>query len=185
MTISLLISSRRVRAAVLVGAGLAAAVGRLHAQAARPHPRAEAGTILSADQGLVLVPGDSGGGGMLLKIGPLTSGSKHVVLGSVSLLPGTGIPVHRRPQHEEVLFLHSGQATLTLKPAGAHSGRNHGVRATRHLVGNREHGQQAGHDALHLRPSRGGAVLPKDDPAPESARLRPSRASLSVRFAGK
>jgi quercetin dioxygenase-like cupin family protein len=51
---------------------------------------------------------------MLLKIGPVTSGSKHIVLGSVSLLPGTGIPVHRRPQHEETLFLHNGQATLTL-----------------------------------------------------------------------
>jgi mannose-6-phosphate isomerase-like protein (cupin superfamily) len=51
---------------------------------------------------------------MLLKIGPVTSGSKHVVLGSVNLLPGTGIPVHRRLQHEETLFLHRGQATFTL-----------------------------------------------------------------------
>jgi quercetin dioxygenase-like cupin family protein len=51
---------------------------------------------------------------MLLKIGPVTNGSKHLVLGSVNLPPGSGVPVHRRPQHEEVLFLHRGQVTLTL-----------------------------------------------------------------------
>jgi mannose-6-phosphate isomerase-like protein (cupin superfamily) len=99
--------------AFLVGAGLAAAVGHLNAQQAAPHPRGQAGIILSADQGQVLIRGDDGGA-MLLKIGPVTSGSKHLVLGSLTIPPGTGVDVHRRPRHEEVLFLHRGQVTLTL-----------------------------------------------------------------------
>ena len=51
---------------------------------------------------------------MLLKVGPVNTGSKHLVLGSLGIPPGSGVPVHRRPRHEEVLFLHRGKVTLTL-----------------------------------------------------------------------
>jgi len=113
MTMSLVISSRKVRVAFLVGAALTARVGHLHSQRTAPHPQGQAGTIVSADQGQVLIRGDDGGA-MLLKIGPVTTGSKHLVLGSLTIPPGGGVDVHRRPRHEEVLFLHRGQVTLTL-----------------------------------------------------------------------
>jgi quercetin dioxygenase-like cupin family protein len=51
---------------------------------------------------------------LLLKVDPISSGSSHLVVGYEELPPGTAIPVHKHLMDEEVLFLHQGEATVTL-----------------------------------------------------------------------
>jgi quercetin dioxygenase-like cupin family protein len=92
--------------------GLAALVpfgrGYLHAQAAAPH---HGGAIISSNEGELFGRTDDG---MLFKVGPVNTGSKHLFLGTLTMPPGATLPVHRRPHHEEVLFLHRGKVTFTL-----------------------------------------------------------------------
>jgi mannose-6-phosphate isomerase-like protein (cupin superfamily) len=98
---------RRLLTVLVGGASLAIGTRHLHAQGALPPARANAGKILSADQGEEI------GGGMLLKVGPVNTGSKHLFTGFVNMPPGGDVPIHRRG-HEEALFVHQGHVALTL-----------------------------------------------------------------------
>jgi quercetin dioxygenase-like cupin family protein len=51
---------------------------------------------------------------MLLKIGPSLTGSQELFIASEEMPPGTAIPLHRHERHEEALFIHRGQVTVTL-----------------------------------------------------------------------
>jgi mannose-6-phosphate isomerase-like protein (cupin superfamily) len=100
-------SQRTVLAALVGGAILAVGTNHLEAQGAMPPARPNAGKILSAEQG------EDIGAGMLLKVGPVNTGSKHLFTGFAKLPHAVGIPVHRRGQ-EETLFIHQGHVTVTL-----------------------------------------------------------------------
>jgi quercetin dioxygenase-like cupin family protein len=53
-------------------------------------------------------------GPCLLKIGPSLTSSHELFIASEDMPPGTAIPLHRHERHEEALFLHRGQVTVTL-----------------------------------------------------------------------
>jgi len=97
----------RTALALVGGAILAVATNDLGAQGTMPPARPNAGKILSAQQG------EDIGGGMLLKVGPVNTGSKHLFTGFVNMPPRGDVPVHRRG-HEETLFVHQGHVTLRL-----------------------------------------------------------------------
>jgi quercetin dioxygenase-like cupin family protein len=51
---------------------------------------------------------------LLIKVDPLTTGSKTMVLGSSDLPPGDAIGAHRHLQEDEIIFLTRGTARLQL-----------------------------------------------------------------------
>src|SRR5512134_2421583 len=74
-----------------------------------------------ADTGVILRPGDGervppfqDGRAMLLKIGPTLTSSQELFIAVEEMPPGTAIPLHRHERHEEALYLHRGQVTVTL-----------------------------------------------------------------------
>jgi mannose-6-phosphate isomerase-like protein (cupin superfamily) len=74
-----------------------------------------------ADSGVILRPADGervppfrDGRTMLLKIGPTLMSSQELFIATEEMPPGTAIPLHRHERHEEALFLHRGQVTVTL-----------------------------------------------------------------------
>ena len=50
----------------------------------------------------------------LLKIGPKTSGSKHLLVFTEELLPGAAIPKHKHHAEEEILLVQTGSAHVWL-----------------------------------------------------------------------
>lgn len=50
----------------------------------------------------------------MLKVTPENSGSKHLVLGTETIPPGGEIPKHKHLGQDEILFLQTGQARVTL-----------------------------------------------------------------------
>jgi mannose-6-phosphate isomerase-like protein (cupin superfamily) len=50
----------------------------------------------------------------LLKIGPKTSGSKHLLLFTEEILPGAVIPKHKHHAEEEILLIQTGSAHVWL-----------------------------------------------------------------------
>ena len=73
------------------------------------------------DSGVILRPADGervppfqDGRTMLLKIGPSLTSSQELFIATEEMPPGTAIPLHRHERHEEALFLHRGQVTVTL-----------------------------------------------------------------------
>lgn len=50
----------------------------------------------------------------LLKIGPKTSGSKHLLVFTEELLPGAAIPKHKHHGEEEILLIQTGSAHVWL-----------------------------------------------------------------------
>src|SRR5215217_4483673 len=78
-------------------------------------------TTHRADTGVILRPADGervppfqDGRTMLLKIGPSLTSSQELFIATEEMPPGTAIPLHRHERHEEALFLHRGQVTVTL-----------------------------------------------------------------------
>jgi quercetin dioxygenase-like cupin family protein len=74
---------------------------------------ADTGVILRPEEG-ERVPPFRDGRAMLLKIGPSLTNSQELFIASEEMPPGTAIPLHRHERHEEALFLHRGQVTVTL-----------------------------------------------------------------------
>ena len=60
----------------------------------------------------------------LLKIGPKTSGSKHLLLFTEELVPGAAIPKHKHHGEEEIILVQTGNAHVWLgdKEYDAHAG---------------------------------------------------------------
>src|SRR5260370_11731716 len=52
----------------------------------------------------------------LLKIGPKTSGSKHLLLFTEEIPPGAAIPKHKHQAEDEILLIQTGSAHLSLAP---------------------------------------------------------------------
>jgi quercetin dioxygenase-like cupin family protein len=52
--------------------------------------------------------------GFILKVTPQNSGSQHMVLGTETIPPGGVIPKHRHLGQDEILFLQTGNAHVTL-----------------------------------------------------------------------
>ena len=75
--------------------------------------RADSGVILRPTDG-ERVPPFQDGRTMLLKIGPSLTSSQDLFIATEEMPPGTAIPLHRHERHEEALFLHRGQVTVTL-----------------------------------------------------------------------
>jgi quercetin dioxygenase-like cupin family protein len=75
--------------------------------------RPDTGTILRPIDG-ERVPPFRDGRTMLLKIGPSLTNSQELFIATEEMPPGTAIPLHRHERHEEALFLHRGQVTVTL-----------------------------------------------------------------------
>ena len=75
--------------------------------------RADTGAILRPKGG-ERVPPFRDGRTMLLKVGPSLTSSQELFIATEEMPPGTAIPLHRHEQHEEALFLHRGQVTVTL-----------------------------------------------------------------------
>jgi quercetin dioxygenase-like cupin family protein len=75
--------------------------------------RADTGVILRPADG-VRVPPFRDGRTMLLKIGPTLTSSQELFIATEEMPPGTAIPLHRHERHEEALFLHRGQVTVSL-----------------------------------------------------------------------
>lgn len=69
-------------------------------------------TILGADEGEKLLM--YGGRYVLLKTTSDSVGSKELLMGSEALPPGSAIPVHSHDGYEEIIFIHEGNAQLTL-----------------------------------------------------------------------
>jgi mannose-6-phosphate isomerase-like protein (cupin superfamily) len=74
-----------------------------------------------ADTAVILRPADGervppfqDGRTMLLKIGPTLTSSQELFIAVEEMPPGTAIPLHRHERHEEALYLHRGQVTVTL-----------------------------------------------------------------------
>jgi quercetin dioxygenase-like cupin family protein len=72
-------------------------------------------------QGVILRPADGervapfeDGRTMLLKIGPSLTRSQELFIATEEMPPATAIPLHRHDRHEEALFLHRGQVTVTV-----------------------------------------------------------------------
>ena len=51
---------------------------------------------------------------LLIKVDPITTGSRRLVLGSSDLPPGDGIPVHRHLQEDEIILITRGSARVQL-----------------------------------------------------------------------
>lgn len=51
---------------------------------------------------------------LLIKIDPVTTGSRHMVLGSSDLPPGDAIPLHRHLKEDEILLVTRGTARVQL-----------------------------------------------------------------------
>jgi hypothetical protein len=105
-----------------------------------------------ADTGVILRPADGervppfqDGRTMLLKIGPTLTSSQELFIAVEEMPPGTAIPLHRHERHEEALYLHRGQVTVTL---GARRVRLH---PSGHLDRRREHRRGAGLGGGHFR----------------------------------
>jgi quercetin dioxygenase-like cupin family protein len=75
--------------------------------------RADTGVILRPAEGEP-VPPFLDGRTLLLKIGPSLTNSRELFIATEEMPPGTAIPLHRHERHEEALFLHRGQVTVTL-----------------------------------------------------------------------
>ena len=75
--------------------------------------RSDTGAILRPTDGK-RVPPFRDGRTMLLKIGPKLTSSQELFIATEEMPPGTAIPLHRHERHEEALFLHRGQVTVTL-----------------------------------------------------------------------
>jgi quercetin dioxygenase-like cupin family protein len=75
--------------------------------------RADTGVILPPTEG-ERVPPFQDGRTMLLKIGPTLTSSQELFIATEEMPPGTAIPLHRHERHEEALFIHRGQVTVTL-----------------------------------------------------------------------
>lgn len=69
-------------------------------------------TILNADEGEKLLL--YGGRYVLLKATAEGTGAKELFMGSEALPPGSAIPVHSHDGYEEIIFIHEGNAQLTL-----------------------------------------------------------------------
>ena len=69
--------------------------------------------ILQSDEGEVLKLGPPSPGHLIIKVDPQKSSSPFA-MGTQTLLPGGGIPLHRHLQQAEVLFIHKGQGRATL-----------------------------------------------------------------------
>lgn len=54
------------------------------------------------------------GRSVLLKASPKGNGSQNLLFGTETLPKGTLIPVHSHDDHEEIIFIHEGNAFLTL-----------------------------------------------------------------------
>jgi quercetin dioxygenase-like cupin family protein len=74
---------------------------------------ADSGVILRPAEG-ERVPPFQDGRTMLLKIGPTLTNSQELFIASEEMPPGTAIPLHRHERHEEALYIHRGQVTVTL-----------------------------------------------------------------------
>lgn len=48
-----------------------------------------------------------------LKVDPVTTGSRHFVMGTAEIQQGSRVPVHRHDQ-DELIFVHKGNPTVTL-----------------------------------------------------------------------
>jgi quercetin dioxygenase-like cupin family protein len=83
------------------------------AQSSMVSERADTGVVLRPAEG-ERVPPFQDGRTMLLKIGPSLTSSRELFIASEEMPPGTAIPLHRHERHEEALFLHRGQVTVTL-----------------------------------------------------------------------
>ena len=83
------------------------------AQSALLADRPDTGVILRPADG-ERVPPFQDGRLMLLKIGPTLTGSRELFIAMEEMPPGTAIPLHRHERHEEALYLHRGQVTVTL-----------------------------------------------------------------------
>ncbi len=69
-------------------------------------------TVLHADEGEKLMM--FGGRYVLLKATSDGAGAKELFMGSEALPPGSAIPVHSHDGYEEIIFIHEGNARLTL-----------------------------------------------------------------------
>lgn len=67
--------------------------------------------VMSWEQGEVLF--DQRDRITTIKVSPV-QGSKDLALVTQDMPPGTGIPIHRHDRSEEILFIHSGSATVIL-----------------------------------------------------------------------
>ncbi|HEV8176998.1 MAG TPA: cupin domain-containing protein [Gemmatimonadales bacterium] len=94
---------RAVRPFPLLLIVLALACARPH-EAPRPSARA---AILRAGDGESRIL--RGRKPILLKIDPVTVGSRHLFLGTELMAPGDSIPVHRHLHEEEAVFVHRGK----------------------------------------------------------------------------
>ncbi|MFW6027874.1 MAG: cupin domain-containing protein [bacterium] len=68
--------------------------------------------VLAAGEGEKLRFRD--GRSVLLKVTREGTGAQDLLLGSETLPPGTAIPVHSHDGYEEIIFIHEGNAELTL-----------------------------------------------------------------------
>jgi quercetin dioxygenase-like cupin family protein len=91
----------------------AGAVAPARGQSSMVADRADTGVILRPADG-ARVPPFQDGRTMLLKIGPSLTSSQELFIATEEMPPGTAIPLHRHERHEEALFLHRGQVTVTL-----------------------------------------------------------------------
>ena len=65
--------------------------------------------VRPAGAGIAAVPIE-----FILKITPQNSGSDHLLLGTQTIPPGGTVPMHRHLGQDEVVFLQSGKARITL-----------------------------------------------------------------------
>lgn len=68
--------------------------------------------IIAPEEGEKLLYND--GRSVLLKASPGYTGSQKLLVGTEKLPNGTAIPVHSHDEYEEVIFVHEGNAFLTL-----------------------------------------------------------------------
>src|SRR5258708_35904316 len=57
----------------------------------------------------------------LLKIGPKTSGSKHLLLFTEEIPPGAAIPTHKHQAEDEILLIQTGSAHVWLGDKNYHA----------------------------------------------------------------
>lgn len=93
--------------------GCAAGGGTHHDEQSHAHEgHSPVPTIINADEGEKLMM--LGGRYVLLKATAEGSGAKELFMGSEALPPGSAIPVHSHDGYEEIIFIHKGNAQLTL-----------------------------------------------------------------------
>jgi len=80
--------------------------------------------ILAADEGERREFRTRPGVTFTVKIDPNTSGSEHMTVVTEDMSPGDKIPMHRHPHADELIFIQSGTAKVTLgdKVQEAHAG---------------------------------------------------------------